>query len=507
MEVGKEVIKVRLSSIIPNRFQPRLAFNEDELNELASSIKMYGILQPLILRPIGDKYEIIAGERRYKAATIAGLTEVPAILVNLDDQTSAELAIIENIQRKDLTAIEEAKSYKKLLDLGNLTQDQLAAKMGKKQSTIANKLRLLNLVPEAQDALLHNSISERHARSLLQIKDDPAKQREVLNKIIEGRLTVKETDDLIKNLMNVEPINNSNTNIGNNISNIEMNNFSNNNQLNNIPSFNSTVPVDNGFNQQPLQNFEQANQNNNEEFKFVQSNSDVVNITDISNPNMNIAPNPSVDNYTVNTQSQPQFTETAETVQSALNDLNVVNANSNVFNETEPKIEDTMDKTQVIDINAIKEAAKNTEPYNEPIQSQTPIPNFDSLLKVEEPPKVEEPKEKTLEFPKIGEPVSFGNKYFPSLEDESANMNFGTAFDSQPSESIESILGNQPDAIATTPASINNVYQKPKLTNAINMTRELISNVEKAGNKVETQELDLADEYQIIIRIKKEPEI
>lgn len=146
MEVGKEVIKVRLSSIIPNRFQPRLAFNEDELNELASSIKMYGILQPLILRPIGDKYEIIAGERRYKAATIAGLTEVPAILVNLDDQTSAELAIIENIQRKDLTAIEEAKSYKKLLDLGNLTQDQLAAKMGKKQSTIANKLRLLNLV-------------------------------------------------------------------------------------------------------------------------------------------------------------------------------------------------------------------------------------------------------------------------------------------------------------------------------------------------------------------------
>lgn len=503
MEVGKEVIKVRLSSIIPNRFQPRLSFNEDELNELASSIKMYGILQPLILRPIGDKYEIIAGERRYKAATIAGLTEVPAILVNLDDQTSAELAIIENIQRKDLTAIEEARSYKKLLDLGNLTQDQLAAKMGKKQSTIANKLRLLNLVPEAQDALLHNSISERHARSLLQIKDDPAKQREVLNKIIEGRLTVKETDDLIKNLMNVEPINNSNINIGNNINNlnnVEMSNFSNNNQLNNIPSFNSTTTVDNVFNQQPLQNFEQANQNNNEEFKFVQSNSDVVNIADISNPNMNIAPNPGVDNYTVNTQ--PQFTET---VQSALNDLNVVNANSNVFNETESKIEDTMDKTQVIDINAIKEAAKSTESYNEPIQSQTP--NFDSLLKVEEPPKVEEPKEKTLDFPKIGVPVSFGNKYFPSLEDESANMNFGTAFDSQPSESIESILGNQPDVIATTPASINNVYQKPKLTNAINMTRELISNVEKAGNKVETQELDLADEYQIIIRIKKEPEI
>lgn len=499
MEVGKEVIKVRLSSIIPNRFQPRLAFNEEELNELASSIKMYGILQPLILRPIGDKYEIIAGERRYKAATIAGLTEVPAILVNLDDQTSAELAIIENIQRKDLTAIEEAKSYKKLLDLGNLTQDQLAAKMGKKQSTIANKLRLLNLVPEAQDALLHNSISERHARSLLQIKDDPAKQREVLNKIIEGRLTVKETDDLIKNLMSVEPINN--VNMENNLNNVQQSNSLNDNQFNNVTSFNSTTSGGNTFNQPSLQNFEQPNQNNNGDFKFIQSNSDVVNIADISNPNMNIATNPSVDNNTVN--YQPPVTET---VQSALNDLNVVNTNSNVFNETEQKIEDTMDKTQVIDINAIKEAAKNDDVYTQPIQ-QNQIPNFDSLLKVEETPKVEEPKEKPLEFPKIGQPVSFGNKYFPSLEDESANMSFGTAFNSQPSETAESILEREPDIIESTPASVNNIYQKPKLTNAINMTRELIENVKKDGNKVETQELDLADEYQIIIKIKKEPEI
>ena len=500
MEAGKEVIKVKLSSIIPNRFQPRLAFNEEELNELANSIKMYGILQPLILRPIGDKYEIIAGERRYKAATIAGLTDVPAILVNLDDQTSAELAIIENIQRKDLTAIEEAKSYKKLLDLGNLTQDQLAAKMGKKQSTIANKLRLLNLVPEAQDALLHNSISERHARSLLQIKDDPAKQREVLNKIIEGRLTVKETDDLIKNLMNVEPVNNSNVNIEKKFNNIETSNDFNSDQFNATPSFNSTVLGDNIFNQSTLQNFEQLNQNNNENFKFIQSNNDVINIADISNPNMNIATNPSIDNNTVNYQ-QP----VTETVQSALNDLNVVNTNSNIFNETEPKIEDNMEKTQLIDINAIKEAAKNDDFSNQHIQ-QDQIPNFDSLLKVEEVPKVEEPKEKPLEFPKIGQPVSFGSKYFPSLEDESANMSFETAFNSQFNENAESILEGEPDIMSSTPSNVNTIYQKPKLTNAINMTRELIANVQKAGNKVETKELDLADEYQIIIRIKKEPE-
>ena len=115
MKMNKEVVMVKLSDIIPNRFQPRLTFDEEALNELASSIKEHGIIQPLILRDLGSKYEIIAGERRYKASTIAGLTEVPAIVGTMDDQTSAELALIENIQRKDLSAIEEANAYKNLL--------------------------------------------------------------------------------------------------------------------------------------------------------------------------------------------------------------------------------------------------------------------------------------------------------------------------------------------------------------------------------------------------------
>ena len=202
MNEAGQVRKLPIDDVLPNRFQPRIKFSESEVLALADSIKNHGVIQPILVRPIGDKYEIIAGERRYKASVMAGLKEIPAIVRQLDDKQSAELALIENVQRKDLTPIEEAKSYKKLLDLGNLTQDQLAAKMGKNQSTIANKLRLLNLVPEAQDALLHNSISERHARSLLQLKDNPAKQREVLNKIIEERLTVRDTDELIKNMMN-----------------------------------------------------------------------------------------------------------------------------------------------------------------------------------------------------------------------------------------------------------------------------------------------------------------
>ena len=165
--ITNAIIEVSVEDIIPNRFQPRLAFDEKALKDLAESIKIHGIIQPLVLRRLNDKFEIIAGERRYKAACMAGLTKVPAIIKEIDDNKSAEIAVVENLQRKNLTAIEEAQSYKKILDKGYITQEELAARMGVSQPTIANKLRLLNLSQEVQDALLGNKISERHARSLL----------------------------------------------------------------------------------------------------------------------------------------------------------------------------------------------------------------------------------------------------------------------------------------------------------------------------------------------------
>lgn len=192
----KEIVEVALDDIIPNRFQPRLSFDENGLNELAESIRQHGIIQPLVLRKVGDKYEIIAGERRYKASYIAGLTKVPAVVINLNDNESAEVAIVENIQRRDLSPIEEAKSYKKLLDRGYLTQDELAGRMGKTQATISNKLRLLNLDEKVQEALLNNKISERHARSLLRIENKD-EQRELLDEIINKRLNVRDTENLI----------------------------------------------------------------------------------------------------------------------------------------------------------------------------------------------------------------------------------------------------------------------------------------------------------------------
>ena len=197
MDDAKEVRQIPIEDIIPNRFQPRINFDEKALNELAESIKQHGIIQPLVLRPLGDKFEIIAGERRYKAATIAGLSTVPAIVTSMDDNTSAEVALIENVQRKDLTSIEEAKSYKNMLDRGNMTQEELAKKMGLSQSTIANKLRLLNLDNSVQDALMNEKISERHARALLSVSDKE-EQKRWLDRIINERLTVRQLDLAIK---------------------------------------------------------------------------------------------------------------------------------------------------------------------------------------------------------------------------------------------------------------------------------------------------------------------
>ena len=198
-----KVVELNLNDVLPNRFQPRIKFSEESIEALSESIKEHGVIQPIVVRNIGDKYEIIAGERRYKASVLAGKQTIPAIITDLNEKDSAEVALIENVQRKDLTPIEEAISYKKILDMGYLTQDSLALKLGKTQSTIANKLRLLNLDDDVQEALLNEKISERHARSLLKLNSHE-KQRKLLNRIIEERLTVRKTDEEIDKMMNNE---------------------------------------------------------------------------------------------------------------------------------------------------------------------------------------------------------------------------------------------------------------------------------------------------------------
>ena len=216
MQIDRRVVDLDINDVLPNRFQPRIKFNEISIQELSDSIKKYGVIQPIVVRKIGDKYEIIAGERRYKASVMAGKTTIPAIISDLNDKDSVEIALIENVQREDLTPIEKAISYRKILDMGYMNQEELAEKIGKSQSAIANTLRLLTLSEEVQEALLEVKISERHARSLLKLKNEKD-QVKMLNRIINERLTVRRTDEEIEKMMfDEEPIridDDANTNV------------------------------------------------------------------------------------------------------------------------------------------------------------------------------------------------------------------------------------------------------------------------------------------------------
>lgn len=194
-----QVVQLYLDDIIPNRFQPREVFDEKALKELAVSIKEHGVIQPIIVRNVKGKYEIIAGERRYKASALAGLTKIPAIIRDLDDKESSKVALLENLQRKNLTPIEEARTYQKILEIDEMTQEDLAKTMGKSQSAVANKLRLLSLPDDVQDSLLKEQISERHARALLNIPD-ASKQIEMLKKIISNKMSVRAVEEEIKQM-------------------------------------------------------------------------------------------------------------------------------------------------------------------------------------------------------------------------------------------------------------------------------------------------------------------
>lgn len=194
-----EVVQLYLDDIIPNRFQPREVFDEKALKELAVSIKEHGVIQPIIVRNVNGKYEIIAGERRYKASALAGMTKIPAIIRDLDDKESSKVALLENLQRKNLNPIEEARTYQKILEIDQMTQEELAKTMGKSQSAVANKIRLLSLPDEIQDSLLKEQISERHARTLLNIPDNK-KQKEMLKKVIDNKMSVRALEEEIKSL-------------------------------------------------------------------------------------------------------------------------------------------------------------------------------------------------------------------------------------------------------------------------------------------------------------------
>ena len=197
-DIGKELM-VKVTAIEPNREQPRKDFNEEAMEELAESMKVYGVLQPLLVQKKGDYYEIIAGERRWRAAKLAGLKEVPVVIREYTKQQTMEIALIENVQREDLNPIEEAKAYQRLIQEFELKQEEIAARVGKNRVTITNSMRLLKLDERVQDLLVQNQITGGHARALLSVEDGQL-QYELAGKIIAENLSVRETEKLVKSL-------------------------------------------------------------------------------------------------------------------------------------------------------------------------------------------------------------------------------------------------------------------------------------------------------------------
>lgn len=197
MRAEREVRIIPINLVRQNTYQPRKYFNQDTLLELSQSIREYGVLQPISVRLDGNRFELVAGERRLRASQLAGLSEIPAIVMDMTDTESAVLAIIENLQREDLNYIEEAEGYHNLIKDHGFTQEELAARIGKKQSTVANKLRILKLSDKIKEKLIEHNLTERHARALLKLNDE-ATQLKILDEIIKKGLNVKKTEELIE---------------------------------------------------------------------------------------------------------------------------------------------------------------------------------------------------------------------------------------------------------------------------------------------------------------------
>lgn len=466
--INREILEISIEDIVPNRFQPRLTFDTEALNELASSIKEHGIIQPLVVRRLNDKFEIIAGERRYKAATLVGMKKVPCVVMELSDNESAEVAVIENIQRKEMTPLEEAKAFKKILDKGYLTQEELAKRMGKSQSSIANKLRLLNLDEVVQDAILDNKISERHARSLLKI-EDKQEQRNLLGEIINNRLTVRQTDELIK-----EKYNKGDDIINTNENNREINNMMNqninqmnNNTNNNVSSIfkEQVVPQNNN-----TQNDDPYSYMSMPEVKLPQTN-----IMNDVNPQLNIMnnlgkqtpvkeeiiekkpsqePSSSLDIFKFDSAPQPVKTSQEE-IQSVINpsvfsDISapIENNNNQTNNEQQNTANqfNTFNNGMMVDINEVKNNSQDI------IQKEEKTVDMSSLLSTTNKPD---------------------NKFFVDL-DVPINMNLNT-LDSQP----------------------------PRVKKSVNEINKKIEELKLQGTNIFKEETDLGNSYQIIIRIDK----
>lgn len=536
MEMERQIQILNIDDILPNRFQPRIKFNEQAINELAESIKLHGVIQPIVVRKISDKYEIIAGERRYKASILAGKTTIPAIITSLDDKNSAEVALIENVQRQDLTPIEEAISYKKILDMGYISQEALGEKLGKKQSTIANKLRLLNLNDEVQEALMENKISERHARSLLKLNDD--QQILMLNRIINERLTVRKTDEEIEKLLKQTDSVDSGVQ-----KEIKGENLMNNDVLKefNIP----TEPIVENDNNSIIFEDEEAKKEINPQQPVENFNPGFMDIDKIEKEAVDIVkePTPTADlnELLKPTESPvPTMNEVQQPVPTPEESPVPVSGGKffNMFNFNEPEkndqfVPDVEEKQVNLDFGEPLQAntsifenpnsynmnniSTSSEPTSTPINPQQPVENSEmnyADLPAEDyifptpapidpsPMPVEENHNEKNEADQL---VDFTQPVAPfNLTDDQdfANPTMGAPISNNYAMSSNVKLDENGDIEVPLP-SANQKFVTVDMKTVINTIRECAATIEKYGFKIDTEEIDLEDSYQVIFKIDK----
>lgn len=540
MEMGKEVLILNLDDVLPNRFQPRIKFNEQSILELAESIREHGVIQPIVVRKIGDKYEIIAGERRYKASVLAGKTTIPAIVTNLDDKNSAEIALIENVQRQDLTPIEEAISYKKILDMGYLNQASLAEKLGKTQSTIANKLRLLNLDDEVQEALLEEKISERHARSLLKLnKEDQIK---MLNRILTERMTVRKTDEEIMKLLNATE--NSDSGDMKEKEPIEILDFETPEALENkVMQDNYNIPntpiVENKPEEIISQEEEkpQINPGFMDIEKIESQAQDIFSkqpeVAETINKQPEILESTVIEEESVNPMAQPIPPVEEQVVQEEVEPTRPTTGRFfNMFNmnreeETNPNYVNDLEEKEVnmdfVQKNVAPEPQFGFNPFIK--EEETPVETISDveMISSEQPSSF-------ITQPNFNNPdslnVSINNTQNNSDSESDAfqTMNPYTLTDDAEFEQVDNNEVELPvesavemkEPTPTRPMMMNNVELEPvrmeenenivtaDLRTVINTIRDCVSTIEKYGYIVDEEEIDLEDTYQVTIKIEKQ---
>ena len=543
MNMEKEIKILNIDDILPNRFQPRIQFSDKNINELADSIREHGVIQPIVVRKISDKYEIIAGERRYKASILAGKTTIPAIVTDLDDKNSAEIALIENVQRQDLTPIEEAVSYKKILDMGYITQTELAEKLGKTQSTIANKLRLLNLDDEVQEALLDGKISERHARSLLRLNNKD--QINMLSRIINERLTVRKTDEEVeKMLSNESNDSDSQKNISDESAGIKMNEeIKNEFNIPNNPIYQEEKP-----NVEPIESinpgFMDINkiENNAEDIFKPEEKVDLNSLLETKEEPLQqnqtaMAPIPEETAYTENNveeekprgkffnmfnfgarEENPNYVGDIEEKETNM-DFGLPKKEENPFNPiinsenivtSENLINDNINEDpEPLNTNLNQPNVQNTQSIFNPFNLDTTPIETNNYEQNVEPIKEDsnhiedQPNEVTLE------PIQSEEELFSSVNMNPYHLNDDSEFTTKiPVDEIDKEINsnqfsNQYQELTPIESNSEEKYVTADFKTVINTIRECAATIEKYGYKVETEELDFEDSYQVNFKIEK----